>query len=59
MIPFAIEEVIPKNDPMLRKQREKVWLRNYDALTRGQIPDFNFANSNFLKKIVSELLFPL
>ena len=35
MIPFAIEEVIPKNDPMLRKQREKVWLRNYDALNQG------------------------
>ena len=40
MIPFAIEEVIPKNNPMLRKQREKVWLRNYDALNQG-------ANSRF------------
>ena len=26
MIPYAIEEVIPKNDPMLRKQREKHWI---------------------------------
>ena len=35
MVPYVIEEVIPKNDPMLRRQREKVWLRNYDALNQG------------------------
>ena len=35
MVPFAIEEVIPKNDPMLRKQREKIWIRNYDAVNQG------------------------
>ena len=37
---FAIEEVIPKNDDMLRKRRESYWIRKYDAVNQG-------ANSRF------------
>ena len=35
MIAIAIEEVIPKDKPEILIQREKVWIRRYDAVDYG------------------------
>ena len=35
MIAIAIEEVIPKDIPEILIQREKVWIRRYDAIDYG------------------------
>ena len=35
MIAIAIEEVIPKDKPEILIQREKVWIRRYDAIDYG------------------------
>ena len=35
MLAIAIEEVIPKDKPEILIQREKVWIRRYDAIDYG------------------------
>ena len=35
MIPIAIEQVLPKNDTMLRRRRERLWIVRYNAIEYG------------------------
>ena len=46
MVPFAIEEVIPKSNPMLKKQSKKIWICNTKLWIKEPIPDSNHAKSN-------------
>ena len=35
MVAIAFEKVRPSNEPMIRKQREKYWIQQYDAVCHG------------------------
>ena len=35
MIPVAIEQVLPRNDTTLRRTRERLWIRRYEAIEFG------------------------
>ena len=50
MIVIAIEQVLPKEDPLLRKKRESFWINQYLAVDHGAISDPNLLNAitNFL-----------
>ena len=35
MLPIAIEQVLPKGNTLLRRHREKLWIRKYQAVEHG------------------------
>ena len=35
MLPIAIEQILPKGDTMLRRQRERLWIVRYNAKDGG------------------------